>query len=208
MSERLKTIFTILGINLLVAALAGIGAYFFWIKPKQLTNTTLPQPTEEPAFHEHIDFKIVMGEQPYDFSTERFQSSEEKHLHETIHLHDGNGEVLHFHAAGADIRSGLGALGVVATDTCVTLPEGTEICNTAQNAWRFVVSGQEVSEKSAYKVTDLDRVLLIFTAPTRDITPWLNKVSDDACIYSEKCPERGKPPTENCVGGLGSTCAQ
>jgi hypothetical protein len=34
----------------------------------------------------------------------------------------------------------------------------------------------------------------------------ISSISDLACMYSEKCPERGTPPTENCVGGLGTEC--
>jgi hypothetical protein len=36
----------------------------------------------------------------------------------------------------------------------------------------------------------------------------MDSVSRDACIYSEKCPERGTPPAESCVGGLGTDCVE
>ena len=58
-----------------------------------------------------------------------------------------------------------------------------------------------------YEFKDLDRITLSFSdsdfSPT---TKQISEVTDRACVYSEKCPERGKPPTENCVGGLGTDC--
>jgi hypothetical protein len=56
-----------------------------------------------------------------------------------------------------------------------------------------------------YEFTDLDRILITY-GDMAGVADQISSVSDLACMYSEKCPERGTPPTENCVGGLGTEC--
>ncbi len=63
---------------------------------------------------------------------------------------------------------------------------------------KLYVNGKENAAFLAYEPQDLDRILI-----TDGV---IADIADDACIYSEKCPERGKPPSEECIGGLGTTC--
>ena len=49
-------------------------------------------------------------------------------------------------------------------------------------------------------------MLISYGSPHEDVTAQIASVSDDSCIYSEVCPERGTPPEESCVGGLGTSC--
>ena len=50
---------------------------------------------------------------------------------------------------------------------------------------------------------DLEKILVSFGNQTgTEIKEQVNSIADKACIYSEKCPEKGKPPDESgCVGG-------
>ncbi|MCM2325601.1 MAG: hypothetical protein NDI94_04005 [Candidatus Woesearchaeota archaeon] len=56
-----------------------------------------------------------------------------------------------------------------------------------------------------YEFEDLDKILITYGADT-DVSAQISSITDDACLYSEKCPERGSPPTENCVGGFRTDC--
>ena len=54
---------------------------------------------------------------------------------------------------------------------------------------------------------DLDRILVAYgNENEKTLQTEITSVSDKACIYSLKCPERGTPPAEDCVGGIGTVC--
>lgn len=98
-----------------------------------------------------------------------------------IHIHDNKGDLLHIHKQGIPLSQFF-------TSIKMELPAGIKL----------YVNGKENSQGLQYIPMDLDKVLLT-DGP-------IVAVGDDACIYSLKCPERGKPPTEKCVGGLGTDC--
>lgn len=105
--------------------------------------------------------------------------SQDKYMEkdEAVHLHDDNGEVAHIHRKGATLGMFIDSLGL----TSGSNPK---------------VNGREVADWRSYEPQDLDRI--VFGS---------GPVTDKACIYSEKCPERGTPPPEEgCVGGLDTPC--
>lgn len=99
---------------------------------------------------------------------------------EDIHFHDGKGDLVHVHKAHATLKELFDSFGMTFTNV------------------KVYVNEKENSALLLYEPQDLDRIL-ITDGP---IVP----VADDACIYSEKCPARGTPPPEKCVGGLGTGC--
>lgn len=99
---------------------------------------------------------------------------------EDIHFHDGKGDLVHVHKAHATLKELFDSFGMTFANV------------------KMYVNGKENSSLLSYEPQDLDKIL-ITDGP-------IVAVSDDACIYSEKCPERGKPPVEKCVGGLGTNC--
>lgn len=105
--------------------------------------------------------------------------SQSKELNEFIHFHDGKGDLIHIHKKGMKLADLFASFGMT--------PKG-----------KFYVNGKENDAFLDYEPQDLDRMLV-----TDGV---MAEVADDACIYSEKCPERGTPPTEECVGGLGTEC--
>ena len=107
--------------------------------------------------------------------------SAKKEENEFIHVHDGKGDLLHIHKQGM-------TLGDFFSSVKTDFPPNIKL----------YVNGKENLQGLPYVPQDLDKILLT----DGPIVP----VADDACIYSEKCPERGTPPTENCVGGLGTDC--
>lgn len=100
-----------------------------------------------------------------------------------IHIHDGKGDLLHIHKQGM-------TLGDFFTSIKMDLPKNIKL----------YVNGKENLQGLLYVPQDLDQILLT----DGPIVP----VSDDACIYSLKCPARGTPPPENCPGGLGTDCTE
>lgn len=109
-----------------------------------------------------------------------FSRPQYQETNEDIHFHDGKGDLVHVHKAHATLKELFDSLGMTFTGV------------------KLYVNGKESSALLSYEPQDLDKIL-ITDGP-------IVAVSDDACIYSEKCPERGKPPVEKCVGGLGTNC--
>ncbi|HJZ05083.1 hypothetical protein A2634_04535 [Candidatus Amesbacteria bacterium RIFCSPHIGHO2_01_FULL_48_32] len=105
-----------------------------------------------------------------------FSADKYQEKHPAVHFHDNNGEVAHIHQKGA-------TLGVFIDSLGLKLDLIPKVNDKLVDDWRD------------YVPADLDRIVF-----------GDGVVTDKACIYSETCPERGKPPTENCVGGLGTEC--
>ena len=84
---------------------------------------------------------------------------------------------------------------------------GKKSCNSESSSLKMYVNGVANTQYQNYVPQDLDRILISF-GPVNDknLTTQINSVTDLSCIYSLRCPERGKPPSENCVGGVGTDC--
>lgn len=139
------------------------------------------QPGEK--IHSHADIAVFSDDgRLLDYSDARFM---EKHV--DIHFHDGNGKMIHIHKKGA-------TLGQLFTSLGESIPTQLE----------WAVNGKRMTGRpEEYVISDLDRIVI---ATNKLSDSEMKQVEDKACIYSETCPERGKPPTENCVGGLGTDC--
>ena len=170
--------------------------------------------------HEHANFAVYLNGKKLDFSLAKYQSDEvdvndpnhdhDSHEHDPYtHLHDGVGNVIHKHKAGVTMGYFLGTLGMELTNTCFTDDNGTAYCNGDGNSLKFFLNGNRVQSLADYELTDLDQILISY-GPLVDsaLEQQLASITDDACVYSELCPERGEAPTENCVGGLGTNCEQ
>lgn len=150
---------------------------------KNQQEVSMSSSDDESGYHAHFDLKIIQNGVAIDLTQDKYQSEEGKELDENIHLHDKNGKVVHMHKEGV-------TLGELLTSIKLSVKG------------KLYVNGKLVEgDLNSYAPKDLDRVL-ITDGPNSD----LSLVSDDACIYSEKCPERGTPPPETCVGGLGTGC--
>lgn len=171
--------------------------------------------TESAAVHEHADIKVILRGQSLDLSQDKYQShghdadgnevNEDKHPY--LHLHDGNGAIVHKHSLGYTLADFFASLGITLTDECLTLDTGEAFCENEAESLRFVVNGEARDDIAGYEFTDLDRMLISFgNEDEAALQAQIASVSDEACIYSETCPERGTPPTENCIGGLGTNC--
>lgn len=157
--------------------------------------------------HEHADFAVYLDGEQLDFTPAKYQSSKDNPLDPDAHLHDGNGDVTHKHRKGITLGYFFNTLGMKFDNQCFVTDDGREYCNTADKKLKMYVNGKENIVFGNYEFSDLDRILISYGSEDETgIKAQINSVTDTACMYSEKCPERGKPPTENCVGGLGTEC--
>lgn len=170
-------------------------------------NAPLTQDTSTPV-HIHANLRVAVDGTPIDFSQDKYQKNADgKELSEDVHFHDGNGDVLHVHKGGVTLGDFLKSVGMGLSQDCVTLDASTTKCATGADKVKFLVNGQENTDYGSYVLKDLDR-MLIYAGPGDEpsVQKQVKAVADTACIYSETCPERGKPPKEDCVGGLGTDC--
>lgn len=154
--------------------------------------------------HLHADFRMAVNGQAIDFTADKYQSTKDQELNPRIHFHDGKGDLFHVHADNQTLNDLLTSFGMELTAACVKLDTGDPQCSPAP---KLYVNGQLNDQFGAYVPKDLDRIVILGgTLSDAQAAEQLGAVSDQACIYSEKCPERGSPPTEECVGGLGTDC--
>lgn len=168
---------------------------------------TTPNPSEAKAVHEHADIAIFIENKQFDLSQAKYESSEEKQRDQHVHLHNGNGKIIHKHKEGITLGYFFKTLGMTLTNTCLALDDGNKYCTDDTNTLKVFVNGKTIEQAPSYEFLDLDRILVSFGPMTDPATAsQLTTLSNDACIYSKTCPERGTPPDESCVGGLGTDC--
>ncbi len=165
--------------------------------------------------HEHADFALFIRGEQFDFSQPQFVShADGKELSDHVHIHEPHYTVVHSHLSGTTWDEFFTSLGFTLNDpsfpgidsarTCMTIPDGTKLCNTATETWKFIANGVPVDGMANVNISDLSRVVFSYGPETvADVLAqqW-TKVSDEACIPSELCLDRLDPnaPPEECQG--------
>ncbi|MCR4368647.1 MAG: hypothetical protein NUV67_01945, partial [archaeon] len=188
------------------AKLFAIGAGFFFVAALLLALFFGSAQYEPPEpYHVHADFAIFINGERLDFAQDKYMSTESNHLSEDVHFHDGNGKVIHFHAQDATLGEFLESLGFELGQECIKLDSGEEFCNSGERTLKMFVNKAASNEFGYFRPNDLDRILISFGSENADqLAEQMNLVSDEACIQSEKCPQRGAPSDEsNCTASGG-----
>lgn len=196
--------------------------------------------------HTHADFAVWINGTQLDFSDARYMSAppaetaafdflvptasahgdeDDGHVvpgREYLHLHDGNGHVLHRHKPGLTIGNFFSSLGLAMTGRCFTLDDflfaqldqawakdfgiTKEICSNGKFRWTMIVNGQTVPMNHNYVPNDMDKILLSYGASDTAPMEQYASITDEACRYSKTCPWKGAPPTENCIADPAVPC--
>ncbi|MBM3945603.1 MAG: hypothetical protein FJ317_08985 [SAR202 cluster bacterium] len=170
-----------------------------------------------PPQHVHADFSLVVRGQRFDFNKPEFVSTEEKHLSEDVHIHAPRYTVVHSHRFGVTWDEFFRSLGFRLSDptngardtqVCMTFPDGTKLCNSDRETWKFVVNGVRIDGVANLDIQDLNRVLISYgSEDDTALIAQYAKVSDEACIPSEVCISRGTDTSEAC-GKSDTTCTR
>ena len=160
-------------------------------------RSSSPPPFEE--VHIHADFAIYVDATRIDLSDALFQSTDERYRHIDLHLHEGEGSVLHIHAADKRFAEFLASLGILLDAECLSLRD--RYCR--EDGLQMFVNGSPFqSPFTRYVPNDLDQILLTTSTDETVIAKQLSEVTDKACLYSLSCPERGVLEfQETCVSG-------
>ncbi len=193
-------------------------------------------PTPEPAVnpdpnHTHADFAVWINGKQLDFSAAKYMTTEAQEaklkagdLRLYLHLHDGNGHVIHRHKPGLTLRDFFETLGATfrvqnGHNLCVHFPQTREVCQdeAAHKDWVMVMNDNQTNFDPAYVFKDGDAILISFNG-WGDVMPedkweaelhreW-SLMTHDACLYSKTCPARGPAPTESCVSDPTVPCKE
>lgn len=157
--------------------------------------------------HDHADFKLYLNGNEYNFSQEKYMSSKNKTISNFIHLHDLEGNVIHKHAKGITLGFFFNTIKMKFNSTCFILDNEKSYCNQEDKTLKLYVNGIRNYKYENYEFKDLDKIIINYgNDSNKVINKQINSVSNKACIYSEKCPELGKPPAEaSCVGNKDCT---
>jgi len=161
--------------------------------------------------HSHADLALWVENRQIELSAEKYmlnEGSTDPDKETKPHLHDGNGLVIHRHKPGQSVEEFLEAIDITSTAQCVTLDNGTVTCNQDTKRWQMFINGNEVPFDLSYVFMDLDQILLTYGATQKQVAEQITLLSNDACLYSQTCPERGKPPVENCIADPTVPCTQ
>lgn len=201
---------------ILIAFIAGLlGGAFIILEQARSEIAAIP----EPAYHAHADFTLFLNGEQFDFSKDKYMSNvpckltkstwidaayaHGTDLEEGLHLHDNVGGVVHLHQEALTWHDFFESLKMKFEDNEFMDDEGNSWKNDEENSFRFFINGQEVETIVDTIINDLDRVLITYGPRDREmseINAELGQISNDACYYSESCPERGTAPYESCGG--------
>ena len=185
---------------------AGVGYWYMASQPGHMVSDTHPIgfADSDEKVHVHSDWVLHIDGITYDLSDDKYQSSNTQVLHEHIHLHDNNDDVIHRHDHGVTLATFFNSLGFTLTNKCVTTDTGEEFCSDDTGELMVFVNDERLDDFKDYVNQEEDKILVYYggSEDTEKITELLLSVTDKACIYSGTCPERGTPPPESC----GITC--
>lgn len=196
-----------------------------------LTACGVHTPAKNPdPNHTHADFAVWIDGKRMDFSGSEYMApeltpaEEEALKHETgaltnrsvatlqkyLHLHDGNGHVIHRHKPGLTLEDFFSTLKVGFSQNCFSsgVP-GSDGEECSKNPFRLFVNGEEhFFAELQYVFEDGDHILITNAVDQTEIDREQKLMTDDACRYSQTCPWKGKPPTENCIADPEVPCVQ
>jgi len=164
--------------------------------------------------HEHSDFSVFINGQQFNFSADKYMHNEsaEEERNEThgiedddkAHMHDDIGWIAHKHSADATWGIFFRNINFTLNPTCLVF-ENNNYCNNETHKIRMFINGKESAEFDKAAINDLDRVLISYDRADFNFSAQIAGVTDEACLYSRRCPERGEAGSEGCVTG-GEQC--
>ena len=208
-----------------------------------------PSAVNPDANHAHADFAVWIYGKQMDFSGPKYMSTppateasassfiavprafahgDEADGHvvpgrEFLHLHDGNGHVIHRHKPGLTFGNFLESVGwkrkTVGSQPaheCLVTDTGLQFCISGGGVCKFFhgttlaspVDIGSLDDAWSYVFADNDHLLLWCADVSDDWHQAWNSMTSDACLYSKTCPWRGEPPTEGCIADPTVPCKE
>lgn len=153
--------------------------------------------TQQPEFHIHADFAVFVNGERFDFSQLKYMSEEPCTLDEkaknsgkdipltdVLHLHDGDGSVIHAHAPHLTYADFFSTLKMKLTKDAFTDDSG----KAEAGPITFILNGEKVDDLSKMEISDLDQVLISVGALSpQELAREKSELTSRACVYSGSC---------------------
>jgi hypothetical protein len=164
--------------------------------------------------HTHADFKVYINGVALNFSQAKYMSNDTHVLSPFVHMHNMDGGVIHQHIAGVTLGDFFKSLKMSFNSTCFALDNGSSYCDDGTNTLKMYVEHyggqwQKESAMDSYEFQDMDKILITYGPETeQQLGLQYSSLTDRACMYSLKCPEKGtlNVNESECVGGSGTGC--
>ena len=151
----------------------GVGALVGFVTAGLVRYATLPPLSE---VHYHANWAVFVDGERMDLSEDRFMEDvgaclanpADMRPQDRVHLHDGEDEVVHIHAAGATWGHLLSNLGFVVAPGIFVGPDGDRVLDSDSIAIRFVHNGQLLHDIATEPIRSGDRVLISVGTASRD----------------------------------------
>lgn len=149
-----------IALALLFAGSAGVYKFFIE-KPPELPRI-IPELGKAGSTHAHISMLMFIGGTAVNFCEQRFMLKSQ-----FVHFEDNNCRVIHKHATGVTLPIFFKTIGVELSETCLTLPFGTEKhCSNDTKHLSVIVNGKEVPipDLTYYELRNNDHILINYGA--------------------------------------------
>ncbi|MBI3037366.1 hypothetical protein HYY73_06495 [Candidatus Woesearchaeota archaeon] len=138
--------------------------------------------------HIHADWKAYIDGVAFDFEPFAMDMSkmDANATSSFIHVDKGaqppekTSDALHMHAKGVPLWLFFRSIGGDFNETCLTLPNNRQFCDSESKRLRFYVNGKPNSEFGDYVFNDLDKILISYGSAGADAQSELDSVTDFA----------------------------
>ncbi|MBI2550637.1 hypothetical protein HYV83_05695 [Candidatus Woesearchaeota archaeon] len=138
--------------------------------------------------HTHADWKVYVDGVPFDFESFAMDMSkmDTNTTSSFIHVDKGaqppekTGDVVHMHATGVPLWLFFRSIGGDFNETCLTLPNNRQFCDSQSKMLKFYANGKPNEEFGNYVFNDLDKILVSYGGKDSDVQPELDSITDFA----------------------------
>ena len=140
------------------------------------------------TIHEHADFLAVLDGADLYHSQEDYMSTLSSPKSMFVHLHDGDGTVIHKHAPSVPVSYLFETIGMKLTDDCFSDGQ-KDYCTDGEKKLLLLVNGNKAEHPAQYVLKDGDKILLWWGSDDQTaIAAATGRIGNLACIHSNKCP--------------------
>jgi hypothetical protein len=161
------------------------------------------------SVHYHANLLVMINGKQLNLSQDKYMSTLSSPKSMFVHVHDGEGSVIHYHAPNVPLWYFFHISGMSLTSSCLQVDDNT-YCSDSTHVLELFVNGGRVQDLANYVARDMHTTtnedkLLLWYGPddAAAIAQAESQVANHSCWYDETCPlpEGVTLPPESCSSG-------